>query len=406
MLQNMNNPIPVQGAVVWKSALDYDTIRTFQENSDNPSLSAQCYPGGSNQENHDCWTGDIIMGLKNCRNADIAETEGTELGIVGVGGLRWGDYCSQEEMESQFYFIGTALTEMRLSNPLDSTTSDPDHGMAHLICGTHSTINNGPFPFYPGNLVCWRCPPAPFHPKANKDTALFQNGDQINHANKWGTSATQFKFELVPLDPTDFSVQFAGSFAALQQSKADNGISDIPYEWTLCNNDVSRRQFSNLQDQALAFKFGLGGVAMTFIESLIRQGILSVNGPQQAASAHQQAISLAAYVGLFDTKDNPNSPFMQAMADVFMMNISNGDDARRGAENRFREEVGDVFSIATKIPSTDAERYTRLRLHALDQLAQGLAIAWHSKTEKIIGRAFNAAATSDTLDVCFGHFAI
>jgi len=321
--------------------------------------------------------------------------------------LHWGSCCSQQELEDQFYFLGTALTEQRISSPLDSGTYDPDHGFATLVAGCHSVINNSDRPFYPGNLVQWRLPPAPFHPKSND--AVFQGGDVINHANRYGTSATQFKVQLIPFSYSDFSVQFAGAFAAMQETKAMNGINDVPYEWTLCNHDQSgRRQFSNVQDQGLAFKYGLTGVALTMIEALVDKGLLQGNG----ANGKAVAIHIAGELGLFEkpgqNRNAKDTLLQECLADVFMQNISNGDPLRTGAEARYQAAFGSPTIVAQSIPIENnvESNYARLRMHALDQLVQGIAVAWHSKTEKIIGRAFNCAATSDTLDVCFGHFAL
>lgn len=407
--QGLYSTITQQGIIASSSYLDTDLIREFQENAENPSISAQCVAGGTNEINYDCLQGDLIFGLKNCRNSDIADAEDKEMGIVSVPGFHWGKYCSQQEAEDQFYFIGVALTEQRLTSPLDSNTYDPDHGMAHAVAGGLSVINTGPRPFYPGNLVAWKIPDLPYHPKS-KD-AVFRGGQTINPMARGGNPATKFTFEIVPFDYSDFSVQFAGSFAAFQETRDNNGISDIPYEWTLCNNEHgAKRNFSNIQDQALSFKFGLLGSSLRVIEALIRRGYLSIgNGVGTTdLDARNSAAGLAERIGLFETNANPanDSVIMEALSDVFMMNISNGDPLRNAAETRFGG-TDLILETAMSVPANTAEaKYDRLRLHALDQLVQGIALAWHSKTEKILGRAFNCAATSDTLDVCFGHYAL
>jgi hypothetical protein len=77
------------------------------------------------------------------------EGEPNELGIVSLAGIQTNNYTCWRSFEDQFYWQGFVATESRLTNPLNSNTSDPDHGYATIRVGTVSTINNGPKTFYP-----------------------------------------------------------------------------------------------------------------------------------------------------------------------------------------------------------------------------------------------------------------
>jgi len=77
--------------------------------------------GGQQDINHDAMPGDLSFGMKNVRNSEVnihtnhvsfvlnqkkkvVDGEPNELGIVSVAGLNWARYCSQREMEEDFYF--------------------------------------------------------------------------------------------------------------------------------------------------------------------------------------------------------------------------------------------------------------------------------------------------------------
>lgn len=415
LLQNLNNPTIVVGAIPTKGFLDIDVVREFQQNAENPSIAQQCFPGGAHEINHDIFASYLSFGRKDTHASDVADGEPNEMGIVSVAGLYWGQYCSQREMEDIWYWQGVATTEQRLTNPLDSNTNDPDHGYAMITAGTHSIINNGPRPFFAGNLVAWQMPRAPFHSKSTG--GLFNDGSLINKTARYGMPSSTFQFEVVPFDYTDFSVQFAAAFAAMTIPYNQNGIADVPLSKALPNSSYQQpRNHSCIQDEALSYKFGLSAVALSVIETLVRKGVLTVMPKDDVAAqaaaiteqdAHSAARNLGKALGLFDTGKVELNPLLtECMADLFLTNINCGDEDRVKAQTRFAAVTGDkdLLTIATQsVESNDDAAYNRLRLHGLDMLVQGIASSWHSKTEKIIGRAMNCAAQSDTLDVVFGH---
>jgi hypothetical protein len=251
MLQNLNNPVPGLGVIPGKCSLDFNLISEYQKNAEDPRTSLFCYPGGQTPQNHDCMPGDTSFGQKDVRNAEVMDGEPNELGIVSVAGLNFGRYCSQREMEDDFYWQGVVTTESRLTNPLDGITGDPDHGYGKVSlrdekisrfffiligtgrAGTFSVINNGWKTIYAGNYVCWQFPAAPFHPKG--DVYNFNGGETINHLARYGTPPTQFRPEYVPFDHSDFTVQFSAAFAAMSVPKSQNGVSDLGFVASLPN---------------------------------------------------------------------------------------------------------------------------------------------------------------------------
>jgi hypothetical protein len=419
MQQGSMNPMPVLAAISTKGFLDYDLVREFQSNAEDPRIAAKCYPGGQGEINHDVMTGDTAFGQKCVRNSDVPDGEPNELAIVSVAGLCWDRYCSQREMEDDYYWVGVCVTESRLTNPLDSTTSDPPHGFGMIVAGTHTVVNNGPYPFYPGTPIAWRFPPSPIHPKAN-GSGLFNGGSTVNMLARQGAPTSQFKPEYVPFDPLDFSVHMAAAFAAITSDQNEGGVADVPFSKAMPGSDMGRstgassRPWSCIQDEALSYKYGLAGIGLTMVETLIRQGVLQVTGNapnlnstlQDSTAAHVAAVQLSATLGLWapPAAGAAQAPLREFLADVMLKNIGCGDPARTAAVQRFYDATGrEFYKIATEAPQTDAQMYARLRAHQCEMLTQGLGSSWNSKTSKIVGRSLAYAAPADSLHAVWGH---
>jgi len=56
-----------------------------------------------------------------------------------------------------------------------------------------------------------------------------------NQSARYGVPTTQFKPEIVPFDPSDFTVQFAAAFAAMTLPKERNGVSNLGFKASLPN---------------------------------------------------------------------------------------------------------------------------------------------------------------------------
>jgi hypothetical protein len=425
LLQGNRNPVMVVGAIAGKCVMDFNMVQEFKENAENPLAATTCYPGGSNDTNHDIMPTYSSFGRKGTRSVDAADgdTEPTEVGIVSVAGLNWHNYCSQRQMEDDFYWQGIVTTESRLTHPNDELTEEPQSGYATIRCGTHSVPNNGPSTFYPGTLMAWRFPLAPFHPGDNSARAQFNNGETINQRARCGEPLTQFRPEYVPFDPTDFSTQLAAVFACITEANGVNmdGVADLPFERCLPHlmGQTGCREVSCLQDEAISYKYGLWGVTLTMLETLVRQGIVSVNDPAEGnrndryaafrrspADAHAAVKGVAEDIGLWNLNptEQKGTILYEGLADVFLENLSPLEEARRTAVGNFADATNTtLLKISRRVPSNNDERYESLRANVSEVLLQGLTSSWQSKTSRIVGFATNTAAPSDTLDACFGH---
>lgn len=415
MLQNLYNPVPNLGVISGKCRLDYHFIAECQANAEDPDIARYCYPGGANDINHDAMPGDSSFGIKCVRSIDVMEGEPNELGIVALAGINRSNYESHRTMEDQFYWQGFVATESRLTNALNSNTSDPDHGYATIRVGTVSTINNGPSSFYPGQYVSWR------FPKAGADGSLMDsqrngNGQITNLRARGGTPNTQFRPELVPFDYTDFETQIASgvALAAVKKTNADPGIADVPFEeFFRTDGIVDAHCYAASQETAAGYKYGKLGVGFAMIETLARAGYITltpsaqlynngVRAPQTARSAADyasiadQVERMAAHIGTWSTQESEQTIIHEILANMYFRDLPVSHVKGAAAANAIATHSGKPLAkIAMswlKKGDKDYEKncYYKLRVMLSHFDSAALVGSWYSKTSKIIGRAMNA----------------
>lgn len=411
MLQGLMNPVPNLGVIPGKAVLDWELVNEFRKNAESPATNMYCYPNGGQDFNHDINIGDAIFSQRHVRNGDIADGEPNEMGIAAIAGLCYDNYISQRHTEDDFVWIGVAASAYRVAgHHLNEGTYDPDHGFSTIRAGTVSVINNGWKTFYPGDLICWKFPEAPFHPRA-QSIENFNGGDPINYLARQGVEPSQWRPIYEPFDPTDFSVHYACAYACLSAPREQGGIMGIPFE-ELCQQlygVIDRKPLSCAQEEAGAELYGQIHTAFTWIHRLARRGLIQINGAAQPASedeANQQVASLLQQLGAFDEND-AKDVIKQCIADCLLANLPANSPDRNSALARFREATGgrEFFSIATTMPQRGniTDMWARLRAHGSDLRAQGVTGTWWSKCSKIVGRAMNAAAPADSIDGLFGH---
>lgn len=416
MLQGLQNPVPGIGIIPGKVMLDWDVIRDHQANADDPAVAGDCYPMGAKDINHDAMPGNISIGMRELRTADTMDGEPNERGIASVAGLRYADYDSHRSMQDNWYFQGIVATESRVSSE-----DDPDHGYAIIRAGTVSVINNGDQMFYPGQYACWQMPPAPF---GQPNVIL----DPVNYRARYGTPKTKWMPEVVPFDPTDMSTHMAGAFANMKHSKVDRdpGSADIQLPDLFVRNGAhSAKALNALQEEAMAYRFGLIGIVLRGVETLMRYGLIqSGNGgstfPEIGAFVRELAANTTndegevTGLGLWSTKVEDHDLQHEIIADILMRNLNPGDENRRKAESTFAEvhNGGDSSAKAWNAMATselrgdDEAMFKLLMVNLPEVFVTGITSTWYSSTNRIIGKPMNSAAPSDTLHLMLGHFVL
>jgi len=405
LLQGLQNPTMEVGVITGKFVHDEELYDECVRNANNAAIAIYCFPGGNQPINHDVWPGYTLLGLKN---VSIPESDVFEIGLASAAGFMWDSYCSQRDMESRFYWLGISNGTALKTMALDSTTKD-EPGIGTHKAGTKSIINNSWKTIYAGDKLVWRFPKAPFHPRAGK-SEQFNEGNPINMLARQGDPPTQFRFEYESYDPTDFAVQMAAAFAALSYDTGQGGVQDMPYQnalpWAAGGAGVKDRPWSSIQEEALAYRYGLWGVALTLLGTLKETGI---------ALDDKTPADIARIIGLFDAKTADvgyEGTVVNGVADVMLDKISPCDPQRERAENEFAARLGmplhkarQYAAVPESLAGNERLFFANLRSHAIDMLAIGITSALEAKRAQIVGTAMNSAAPADTVHVLFGHFA-
>lgn len=415
MLQGNVQPVMVQGAISGKGILDVELVKQFMANDANPRAKPFCYPGGGNAINHNVMQYDTAIGMRNVRELEGFDGEPAELAIVGLGGLNWQQYCSQRQMEDDFYWMGIVTTESRMYNPSDPSTADAiEQGFGFIRCGTHTVANNGGHNFYPGDPIAWRMPRAPF---ANLDEPLPPSdlgpaSHPINYTARAGRPPTQFQIEYVPFNPLDLSAQLAAAYAAITDVAENGGVSNFEYTHAVpsLTGFPRERPHDNIQEEAISYKFGIAAIGLSFVETLISRGILQAgpnlgnvaaafaNDNALVGTAHATTSQLAADLGLWSTNAAVQRPIRTCLADVMFHGISYLDADGNAARGRFEAASGrNTMEVATRTPADDTGRFNSLRVHAMNLMVQGISGSWDSSQSHKVGMALNASAPQDDL---------
>lgn len=412
LLQNKMNPVPNLGVIPGKARLDYYLIEECQKNAEDSTVSATCYKGGSNDKNHDAYPGDSSYGLKCVRSIDVMEGEPNELGIVSVAGINRAAYSSLRALESQFYWQGFVATESRLTNALNSNTSDPDHGYATIRTGTVSVSNNGPGMFYPGSYVAYQFPKHPVVDGVGSAVMKeMPDGTLINATARGGTEAGQFCPELVPFNPYDVSTEIAGAIAGVNESinaRGTPGIKGMTLDQFLKYDCIPEaKSCSAEQELSGGFKFGkAGAVLFGGLEVLAQRGFIVINPTTTGTEisktdAIRLASQLANDIGLFDEKID-DQIVHEILNNIYFADLPVNHPGGRTAREEFQAYLASIkadtaigtldiktLPMKTNYKNNPTINYAKMRVLGSSFDMGAFNGAWFAKRSKIIGRSMN-----------------
>lgn len=387
LLQARYTPVAIQGEITGKFFPDYDELDERRANSKNASALKTSYPGGGNDDNLAIMPGEPVFGLKDRRAEFLQSGEPSEMGLSSVAGLNYGVYGNNREAtERDYYFIGVSKTELRIGS-----NDVLEHGGACLKAGLMSVENSGPLTIYAGSLIGWRFPLIPTDPNYKGNSS--QMGSVV-YGNRGGTPNTKFRPELVPFDYTDYQSNLGAAFMAMKKTSNSvdgiRGVSDLPIEALFQSFGAEDSNgLSPLQEEAMGYKFGLVGVVLRGIDYLKNNSDLLEGNEFSGAS-------IAQALGLWNTGDM-SEQLSGLIGHILGPNLPTNTPEREALDfpNDF-DPMG---------PSdTPEDRYQKLSYMLMTILLGGASASWYIKTSKILGKAANTAAPSDTLDVIFGHF--
>lgn len=375
MRQSMRTPIMSMGVIPGKVHLDWLHVREAMENGEDGSRANTCYPGGSKDVNHDVMPGDLSIGYK-CARSDTGGFN--ELGFVSLAGLDTSAYATHREMEDNFYPQGFVVTECRVSDPMnDPMAQDPDHGYAIVKAGTVPTINNGPYPIYPNQLVAMRFPPSNLSGNLrlySKDIDI--EFGQSNHRARQGTFSSQIRPELVPFDYTDFQIHYDDAYQSMKASKSMRGIKDMSFDETVARRKGYVTDSSKLsleQEEAAGHYWGTLNLIIATLE------VLNTSNPSITISQ-----ALANMNAAVETGTGVN------------------DLVRRIFANAYQNDIV-AFDSKDEITVPTDPKVIQLRKLASAFHSGHVMGNFYSKASKIVGRSMNYAGSSETMDMMAQH---
>lgn len=403
------------GIISGKGFLDRDLIAEWMANADNKNL--RTYPGGSRDENHDANPGAMSMGLKCVRTDQHTEGSGSQLGVVGIGGLARDHFVSHRSMEGQFVFQGFCATSERVGkHHMDANTMETGNGYATIQAGVANAPNNGPHMIYANDLLCWQIPALGDlygHHRPMEGNEIIDSGI-INQRNRNGDPSGQFRFELAPFDPRDMTMHTAGAIANMgitSDSVNDGGIQGMKFsEFFEFEGSSDTPQVSCQAEEAAGRKFGYTGVGLSFVETLAQRGWITINQAPVAVNdtieISRRVQKLSGDIGLWDTSVPVETPiWYEAIQNMFFMNAFGAPNVTEikqnftGAFGKSPKDAG-LASIEGNNPDSN---YQKLRVH-LSRFTDGALIgSWYDKLSKIVGRAQNTGAEGDMIHVITGQ---
>lgn len=400
-------PIANMGAIPGKVRLDKVTVDIRMADSHDPDTMISCVPGGQQPENHAILWGDPVFGLKCIRDGGAADGEPNELVTASIAGENMDKYGGNlDAFEEEHYFAGFAVDNVYLVDPnTGQQGTNLAQGIATVRVGTQSTRNNGPYEFFPGNRIAYRCPRT-VRTNQGGGLVMADSGNTLVKRARVGEPNTRPRFELVPFDYTDFTTQIAGAYSMLQHKRSENnaGIADIPFhEFEQRNERTNVHVLSGRMEAAGGRKFGDFGFVLAVIETLVTRGMLSIT-----VAGGNNPRGLAVAMGLWSTE--PSDVILEAYRNAYFQDLPLSDPAVESARNDFVRAylagIGSPANVVARDNSRDKNtdvNYAKLRLQ-LSKFKDGALVSdLYAKMSKIIGTALNNAEPTQTLHVMAGH---
>lgn len=426
MMENMYTPVAGLGIVPGNATADNRLIEIRQKNARNPMRNTMCYPGGDAPQNHSILKGDLLFAQRGSRCVEDAEGGMQQAVTATVNGECWSDYNSQREMEHNYVFAGVSAGDQMIEHPLSGDRNELT-GVGTVLVGTVSTINNGPRPFYTMDWVSVKWPESGLTPNKrwwnrhnvnSSNQFVVDGGDpdnaQLNMLTYTGEEPTVFKPQVVPFNPADLDVELAGVFSSLMRPKVDGGSEDAKLEEILPQTTTDQLPTA-AQEESASYEFALFGMFRAMLEPLLAKGVLryesqandrDANYGDEQAGLDARAI-LTNDIDLFD-RGNNSSLRRDMLSNVFMAHIGGMDSLQKETIDRFAASRDNKSSSLKSIATTrdmqsDDDRADYIRVYGLELLVSAMAKTVHAQREKIVGRALNAAACGETLDLLLGH---
>jgi hypothetical protein len=271
---------------------------------------------------------------------------------------------------------------------------------------------------YPGTKIRWRAPVSAISSEQPPvDSIAHQKGEKLNRFARGGTPNLQWRFEIVPFDHTDVSINYLRAFHMMKHNESSGqgkGIADVPFYRHFVRDQVGSLGLSCAQESAGGHFYHVAGIVAGALERLLAidaitiKPLAGIDNTQVVTPAHAATVSgLIEALGVWDTGlTQKRERFVNLWENIFFndLNIVNSAIAKNYETTATLTSRKDALRINE---SKDKDLlYARLRFSQSKFQSAHLFGDWNHNTSSIMGVVLNYAAPGDLAHVMWGHFVL
>lgn len=244
--------VSAQGEISGQAYLDPREMATRKRDAATNAVNTY---GGYDKNNLSLKTGELMIGRRTA-----PPMKNAQLGYSSMNAFNFEGFHTDEQIMRAHKFIGVVKTDEELEENNYGQLPGSE-GAAVLLAGSYTiTNNNSQGQTIPaGGILAWQIPPSGL---TRRHFDVNQAGVRMYKGEPMGTPYTKALIEVVPFDPSDFSMQLEGAAVLFGIPKAQGGVSDATLEdfQNSQRKAPTDRPWTTLQEEALGWKFGLIGL--------------------------------------------------------------------------------------------------------------------------------------------------
>lgn len=395
-LDGVSSEITRQGEITKNCRADYGELTSRRRNAGNAVSSVRSYPGGDVLDNLQILPNEMVLGwvAKQGRGAIPGHPNAT--GFSAMNGIKWGDFSTDEELESRLRFLGIAKTPFYFDNEYQLK-----HGFTCISAGTMTTHHTGEREIFPGDKVAWSVFPRPATPGGTYPLELA--GGRMGHP-RLGTPRGKIRFRLNPVRFNDAKPSLNAAVSVMKKPTAMGGISDRPFEHLFFEYNLGGKpKMTAIQEMGMALMLTLCVAAVRAIVVLQRDLNVTL--------ANKTERELCDEIGVFRTD---NHPIRDALVDAWFMDVAANRAQSQASMERLRLANPGAFMAPNGAAAggnwrlrknlTTESRYVQIAANLGNILLVAPLRAHQVQNRNVIGVGHSFAKSGQQVDIMLGHF--
>lgn len=343
---------PNQSEISVKGLLDQQEFKDRRRRTD----TLQCFSKGDDQD-YGVLPGELVFMKK-----DGGYDGGPLLRVFSsFNGQSYAGH-TPESLMRQFTYVGVAQAAVEVGADFWGINHDDDP-FAISAGGSTTLTNNGTSEICPGQLIQATIDFGE-KPRSQGTQRSYTIDTGLNSrfsASRTGTPPSKALAKTEPFEASDFSVQLAGIYRAIQLSRNDGGISNIPLS-EYFDKYTKAAPFTDLQEEALGIVIGIVTIA-----SLVTGTDIVVNDKTTASDEKVKSL----------------------LDRVFGRNVVPGDNA--SVVDKLLQDGGGVSGLNPD-SKDNWSKPSFWQDRGLFTMCEALGNVFKSKMDRVIGRAMSAAS--------------